>query len=192
MRKEYFILPLLIIVLNSCDLLSTREPEEPKSAGLNFITPTTPDLLFQNLKSSVEEKILENYLACFVDSTFLNKRYTFISSGSSTVLYPILSSWGISSERQYFNNLIVKIQSGSSISLKYSNVVNTPLGDSAVYSFDYTLTVNSSNTSIAGEYQGSSRFKIFLDSRNQWAIGEWQDSKKDNFACWSDLKGRTY
>lgn len=192
MKKKYVILPLLVFVLNSCDLLSTREPEEPKSVGSNFITPTTPDLLFQNLESSVEEKILENYLACFVDSTYLNKRYNFISSGSSTLLYPILSSWGISSERQYFNNLIVRIQSGSSISLKYSNVVNTPLGDSAVYSFDYTLTVNSSNTSIAGEYQGTSRFKIFLDSRNQWVIGEWQDTKKDNSACWSDLKGRTY
>lgn len=192
MRKEYFILALLVFALNSCDLLSTRDPEKPKSVGSNFITPTTPDLLFQNLKSSVEEKILENYLACFVDSTYLNKRYTFISSGSSTVLYPILSSWNINSERQYFSNLIVRIQSGSSISLKYSNIVNTPLGDSAVYSFDYTLTVNSSNTSITGEYQGTSRFKIFLDSRNQWAIGEWQDSKKDNFACWSDLKGRTY
>jgi len=34
--------------------------------------------------------------------------------------------------------------------------------------------------------------KIFLDSRNQWVIVDWQDIKKENLLCWSDLKGRTY
>lgn len=183
---------ILLAVMISCDLFVTREPETPQNPSNNLIPATTPDILFSNLKSSIESKVLEYYLSCFIDQTYLQKEFSFIASGSAITQYPVLSFWNLNSERQYFNNLIANLREGSTIGLTYSNQTNNPQGDSAIYSLDYSLNITSSNITIAGNYQGSAQFKIFLDSRNQWVIVEWQDIKKENFSCWSDLKGKVY
>lgn len=193
MKKELFITFIFMILFTSCDLLTTRSPETPKTSGSNFITASTPEILFQNFKSSVEEKITENYIACFVDSSYLRKKFIFIPAAGTFNQYPILNSWNLQSEKQYFNNLKANLQQGSNLSLLYERTQSTPLGgDSAIYHIDYNLSVNSSNTEISGFYKGTAQFKIFTDSRNQWVIAEWQDIKNDDFLCWSDLKGRTY
>ncbi|MEW6506909.1 MAG: hypothetical protein AB1432_04080 [Bacteroidota bacterium] len=182
------ILPFVFIIV-SCDLLTTRTPEEPHKPGSGNIPATTTQILFQNFKTSIEDKILENYLSCFVDSSFLKKKFLFIPATGSVAHHPVLNNWNINSERQYFNNL--KSQ-GAIISISFSNRVNTPLGDSAIYALDYSINISSNNLTFAGPYSGSALFKIFLDSRNQWVIVDWQDIKKENQNSWSDLKGRTY
>lgn len=188
MKKNILII-LLLLVITACDLLTTRTPEEPVKPGSGNIPATSPQILFQNFKLSFEDKIIENYLSCFVDSSFLKKKFLFIPATGSITQYPVLNSWRLNSERQYLNNL--KSQ-GANISLSFTNTVNTPLGDSAIYSLDYQINISSNNITFAGNYSGSAIFKIFLDSRNQWVIVDWQDIKKENLNCWSDLKGRTY
>lgn len=178
-------------MLNSCDLFSTRESEDPTSSSNSLIPATTPDILFSNFKSSIESKIVENYLSCFVDQTILKMKYTFIASSASTVQFPVLSNWGIEAERQYFNNLKTLSTSGNSISLKLSNQVNTPLGDSAFYQFDYILSVQTKDVTITGDYKGTAQFKIY-NRNNIWFIVTWEDLRKDNLKSWSDLKGRLY
>jgi hypothetical protein len=173
-------------------LLTTRDPEEPEKLGANFIPATSPEILFQNLKSSVEEKIIENYLACLVDSSFLRKKFLFIPAVGSVTQYPVLNNWSYSSERQYFNNLKANLGSSSNVVLTFSNIKYTPFGDSANYTVDYSMQINSNNVTLKGNYVGGAIFKIYLDSRNQWVIVDWQDIKKENFQCWSDLKGRIY
>jgi len=189
MLKELSKIFLLLFVITSCDLITTRVPEEPIKPGSGNLPATSPQILFQNFKSSLEDKIVENYLSCFVDSSFLKKKFQFIPATGSITQYPVLNSWRITSERQYLTNL--KSQ-GAGITLTFSNTINTPLGDSAIYSIDYSINISSNNLTFAGNYSGSAIFKIFLDSRNQWVIVDWQDIKKENLNCWSDLKGRTY
>lgn len=189
MIKKFSKIFFLLALVTSCDLLTTRTPEEPLKPGSGNIPATSPQILFQNFKSSLEDKIIENYLSCFVDSSYLKKRFQFIPATGSITQYPVLSLWRVSSERQYLTNL--KSQ-GANISVNFTNTVNTPLGDSAIYSADYTVNISSNNLTFAGPYSGSAIFKIFLDSRNQWVIVDWQDIKKENLNCWSDLKGRTY
>ncbi|MDQ7816794.1 MAG: hypothetical protein RDU14_07170 [Melioribacteraceae bacterium] len=192
MIKNILYITFLSAILISCDLLTTRDPEDPDKLGSSNIPATSPQVLLQNLKSSMEEKILENYLACLVDSSFLKKKFQFVPATGSVTQYPVLNIWDLSSERQYFNNLKSNLSQGANISLQFINAVNTPLGDSAIYSLDYTLQITSNNLTFAGQYSGSALLKIFLDSRNQWVIVDWQDIKKENLLCWSDLKGRTY
>lgn len=192
MKTKIIISFFLIVIVNSCDLFTTREPESPENPSNNLIPATTPEILFSNLKSSIESKVLEYYLSCFIDQTYLNKDYLFIASGSALTQYPVLSSWDLNSERQYFNNLSANLGEGSNITITFSEQTNNPQGDSSIYSLDYSMNIVSSNTTIAGDYKGSALFKIFLDSRNQWVIVEWQDIKKENFFCWSDLKGKVY
>ncbi len=191
MKKIFSILFLSLSII-SCDLLTTRDPQEPDKPGSNNIPATSPQILFQNLKNSIDEKIVENYLACFVDSSFLRKRFSFVPASGSITQYPVLNSWNFSSERQYFTNLRANLSQGGSISATFSDAVNTPQGDSAIYWLNYSLQISSNNPNLAGNYSGSALFKIFLDSRNQWVIVEWQDIKKENLLSWSDLKGRTY
>ena len=186
------IIAFLMFSLISCDLLTTREPEQPNTAGNSNIPATSPDILFNNFISSIQNKILENYLACFIDPSFSNKKYKFIASAGSVSQYPALIGWNIDSERQYFQIMKAKAKDGQSITLTLSNGNNTQLGDSAVYQYDYSLSFLANDQTISGEYKGSVQFKIYLDSRNQWVIGEWYDLRKDNYSSWSELKGRLY
>jgi hypothetical protein len=191
MRAKLPIL-FLLITLASCDLFTTRDPEEPTAPSSSQTPATSPEILFANFKSSIEGKILDNYLACFVDQSFLTKKYSFVAAAGSSVQYPVLTNWGIEAERQYFNNLKSTSTAGSSITLQLSNSVNTPLGDSAIYQVNYTLSVALKDQTLSGDYSGIAQFKIYLDSRNQWVIAHWEDLRKDNSRTWSDLKGRMY
>lgn len=181
---------LLAYVMISCDLLDTREPEKPDAPRTNFITPTTPDLLFQNLSESLKEKVVENYMSCFVDESFLETKYKFIPSAGSIAQFNILADWDLNSERQYFNNLQSATQTGVPIILQLLNEINQPYGDSAVYQYDYILSIPLEGESVT--YQGSAQFNIRVDSRNYWVITEWEDTKKENSPSWSELKGRYY
>jgi hypothetical protein len=182
----------ILIFFYSCNFFSTREPELPTSTSTSQIPATTPVILFNNFKSSIEEKILDNYLLCFVDAAFLNRKFKFIASANSLIQNPTLNDWGIEAERQYFNNLKSISLEGNSLKLNLNNLVNTSFGDSAIYQYDYEFNVNTKDPSISGTYKGTAQFKINLDKRNQWVITSWQDISKDNSKTWSDLKGRLY
>ncbi|MDH7605304.1 MAG: hypothetical protein QHH13_10415 [Melioribacter sp.] len=191
MIRRFFYITIIFSLLISCDIFTTRNPEEPNKPSSSFLAATSPEILFNNFKSSVEEKIIENYISCFVDTSFLKKKFSFIPASGSSAQYPVLNNWTIREERQYFINLISKLPQGKNINLLMENTQKYLFGDSAVYYFDYILTINSNNQLIGGTYKGSAQFKIFYDSREQWSIVEWQDIKKENFLCWSELKGRT-
>jgi hypothetical protein len=183
---------LSLIFLFSCDLFTTRNPAAPTSASNSLIPATTPDVLFKNLKTALEEKVIENYLSCFADPSFLKKKFHFIPSSGSVSQFPVLNNWGIEEERQYFNNQKTISLTGKSITLSLTNIKNTPLGDSAVYEIDYSLALSAKEQNISGVYDGSAQFKIYLDSRNQWVIVSWEDFRKGNVKSWSELKGRLY
>lgn len=184
---------IISLLLTSCDILTTRVPEEPKRPSSNFIPATQPERLFQNLKSSIEESISENYMACFLDTLYIKKNFSFIPAIGVETQYASFASWNLMSEKKYFDELKNKLGNNSSIQFNYS-ITQESLsgGDSATFVIDYEIPINSSNSSIAGEYKGSAYFVIFLDSRKQWVIVEWRDIKRENFLCWSDLKGRAY
>lgn len=190
--KKVIALLILMFSLISCDILTTRDPEQPNTAGNSNIPATTPDILFGNFVSSIQDKILENYLVCFVDPSFSNRKFKFIAAAGLVSQYPGLIGWNIDSETQYFKNMKARSKNGRSITLTLSNSNNTQLGDSAVYQYDYSLSFLANDQTISGEYKGSVQFKIYLDSRNQWVIGEWYDLRKDNYSSWSELKGRLY
>jgi len=191
MIKKIIHITIISALLFSCDIFTTRNPEEPNKPSSSFLAATSPEILFNNFKSSVEEKIIENYISCFVDTSYLKKKFNFIPASGSSAQYPVLNNWTIREERQYFINLISKLPQGKNINLLMENTQKYLFGDSAVYYFDYELTINSSNQLIGATYKGTAQFKIFYDSREQWSIVEWQDIKRENFLCWSDLKGRT-
>lgn len=183
---------IILAFIWSCDLLTTRDPEDPIIERSSYIVPSTPDILFQNLSSSFEEKILENYIACFVDINYISKQYRFVPAAGSISQFAELANWNLDAERSYFNNLRTISGDNMPMLLSLYNERSEPIGDSAVYQFDYRLQVPLADENNSDEYEGSVLFRIYRDSRQQWAIGEWEDIKKENKISWSELKGRYY
>ncbi len=181
-----------LIFLSSCDFLTTRNAEEPEIGRSSFVVATTPEQLFKNLTDSFREKIERNYESCFVDSSFLSKKFTFSPSSEATAKFNVLSNWDIDSEKDYFRNLIANIPKEKAVIVTLSEVEKTQQGDSALYSYDYTIFLPNISDQVELEYRGSSQFKINLDANNQWVITEWADISSNEFPSWSELKGRFY
>ncbi len=177
--------------LAGCDLLDTRTPEEPTEPRSNFITPIQPSTVFLNLKNSFKEKVVKNYMECLVDESFLPDGFTFVPSAGSIAQFAALSDWQKESERQYFNNLTSLTRQESQIVLELENEINITRADSAVFQYEYFITV----PIIEGDaivYSGNVIFTVKEDSRSLWVITKWEDIEKDDFPSWSEMKGTYY
>lgn len=183
---------ILTIIFSSCDIFETRDPEKPNTPRTNWIPATTPALLLSNLKNAINDKSTENYLTCFVDSTLTGKTFTFIPTSESFTLFPALfSNWTIANEKSYFENIKSKLKENASFYLSYFNEnEGTITGDSLTYSSDYTIYLDHGIFDIPKEYQGHLQFTLIRNSRGEWAISFWKDSRLNEFATWSELKGR--
>jgi hypothetical protein len=186
------LLIILTLFLFSCDILTTRDPENPDSQRKNYVPATTPDLLFLNIKNSFREKVLENYRASFVDLSFSPLPFVYIPSSESVASFPTLATWDLSAEQQYFNNLIINTKEDKAIILDLQNEIKNTMGDSAVYQYDYVLSLTPINENLQSSYSGNLIFYIYLDTRNQWVISRWEDFKSGDNPSWSELKGTLY
>lgn len=189
--KRFFLIVLITLGLASCDLLNTRTPESPNSSRNSYIPATTPDILFSNFTGSFKDKVVENYMACLVDSSFLKRNYKFVPTAEAASQYSILNDWRIEYEEEYFKHLANKTEN-SQIIVTLEETQKSISGDSASFQFDYTISFSIQDESIETNYQGSMILKILIDSQQQWVITEWDDIKKENFPSWSELKGRFY
>jgi len=193
MKQLYFILFALLI--NGCDLFTTRSAEPPTQSRSDFQQAVTPDLLISNLVNSLKDLNVQNYLSCLSDSSYSQKIFAFSASSSALSQYPALSeNWGKKNEELYFNTLKSKVTANLAITLTLSNVSESPEGDSLVYMASYYLNVPTNDATLPQNYQGTLIFNMIRDSRNVWAIYYWQDSKNSstNLPSWSELKGRNY
>jgi len=187
---KYLIIILIIVGSASCDLLNTREPEQPIARRTKRELATTPEILFNNLASALKEKFVDDYMSCFVDTVLLKRNFNFIPAADVVSQYPVLSNWSLANERDYFINLISQTVEKTPITLIMTQTDVINFGDSAFYQFDYSMNLSSTNESVENNYKGNLKFKINLDNSNQWVITEWEDIKDKDFLSWSELKGR--
>jgi hypothetical protein len=186
------ILIVLTIIVSGCDLFETRAPEDPKTPRTNWIPATSPRILISNFKNAFSDKSTENYLNCFVDSGLTGKTFSFIPTSEGLILFPTLfSHWTLSNERAYFENIKSKLKENSSFSLScFNENEGTIQADSMIYSANYLLFVEHGVAGIAKEYHGHLQFTLFRNTRGEWAISFWRDSKRNEYPTWSELKGR--
>jgi hypothetical protein len=176
-----------------CDLFNVRNAQPPSQPRSDYQLAVTPDILIQNLQSSLADKNTENYMASFANPTFTTKKFIFSPTASAVSQFPSLAEgWGLSNEQQYFNNLITKVDVNSPITLTLSDISSSSYGDSLVYSASYFLNVPSNTSNLPSNYQGQLTFNMVRDSRAVWVIYYWQDTKNSSLPGWSELKGRLY
>ncbi len=191
MKYAYLILFLSFLNLG-CELFTTRDPEVPDTPRSNFQVASTPEILINNLIDAFQDKNAENYMYCFVDSSFSEKKFSFQPSASAGSQYTFLKNWNLTDEKQYFINLTNSISGSSSIVLSLTDEEKSLFGDSLTYFATYGLNIPTSNDQLPKYYQGKLSFTIIRDSRSQWVISSWQDIQSGTNFSWSDLKGRYY
>lgn len=192
-NKVLILFALLFII--SCDLFITRDAQEPDQSRSDFQPPVQPEIVISNLKSSLADKNLQNYIACFVDTIFSNREFTFSASSEAISLYQIfLQDWGLNEEKRYFSSVINKVPTDFPISLSLSDENFSSLGgDSLIYTATYNINLPvPSGDPVPPNYAGSLQFNMLRDSRSQWSIYFWKDTKGASLPSWSELKGSFY
>lgn len=175
-----------------CDIFDTREPESPTQTSSNFLPPTQPEVVLENLRNAVSEQNIENYLRSFVDSTFSTRRFEFIPTlDAQSQYFTVFSNWSLQSEREYFENLRSQTAPSAFSSLIFNDDRFESLqSDSAVYNANYRLVFQHSRPGTPTEAKGNTLFYLSTDSRNNWVIHRWVDLKTGTDFSWSELKGR--
>ena len=180
------------VVISGCDLVNTRNAEEPEQGRSSYVIATTPDQLFINLRNSFSEKVEKDYMSSFVDSSFLSLPYTFAPSSGAEYKYNILTHWDLEAEEIYFRNLVYAIGENRNLSLTLELISNSISGQSESRTYNYIIRLPAIDEGIAETYEGIAFFKVDLDANNQWVITEWTDTQSGENPTWSELKGRFY
>lgn len=190
--KLAFLYITLMVLYSGCDLLQTRDAQPPDQPRSTYQQAVSPEILISNLVNSMKDKDVQNYINCFIDSSFTPVKFHFSPSSGAVSQYPFLSAnWSIRDEEQYFNNLVTKVTEGNPITLSLTNELYSPQGDSLIYTATYSINVPNDQNEPK-DYQGDLRFTMVRDSRSVWVIYFWQDNKSTNLPSWSELKGRFY
>ncbi len=190
--KSIIIYILSALIFAGCDLVQTRNAESPNQPRSNYEQAVTPQILISNLVNSLNDKDVQNYINCLVDSSFSEKKFLFSPSSGALSQYPfLLTDWNIKDEEQYLQNLITKVSPQSPITLSLSNELYSPQGDTLIYTATYSINVPNEE-SEPKDYQGDLRFNMVRDNRSVWVIYFWQDTKSTALPSWSELKGKFY
>ncbi|MCG6913556.1 hypothetical protein LJE86_06525 [bacterium BMS3Abin03] len=184
----YIILPTFLV---SCDLFQTRPPEGPDQSRSNYISPSEPKILIENIINSFSDKNADNYRKSF-ESNPTSIAFTFIPTSSAQVTYQsIWLDWNIDSEFQYFKSAQTTVPSELPMTLSLSTEQGSfsVLGaDSVKYNSKYSISIPQYNSN-ALNYQGNVEFTLIRDSRQIWVINYWKDYAIQDNPSWSDLKG---
>ncbi|HZW39628.1 MAG TPA: hypothetical protein VFF33_10030 [Ignavibacteriaceae bacterium] len=186
-----YLLGFILLFISGCDIFDTRDAETPEQGRANFQTAFNPEDVINNLINSLKDRNLENYLACFSDSSYTSKIFIFDFAPGTAFVFE--TTWTKKQEEQYFNNLKNKIEENQQITLILNNAsFSSPSGDSIFYTASYVLNVPHIDNNIPKNYEGELKFNLIRDDRSIWSIYYWQDIKTDNKSSWSDLKGWFY
>jgi len=173
----------------------TREPEKPDVNVVTFENPFTPEIVFENFKTAIESRNVENYIRNFIDTSLSVRIYEFVPDQNVALSNPgSFVGWGLSSERAYLSALIQATPQDSAITLsllvdKDGTEVNAT---SATFSYDYSLIVKHiKRTKVGSQIKGRAIFMLEPSEDGEWAIYRWEDFRiEGEHESWSDLKAR--
>lgn len=180
----------------SCNLFSTRTPEKPDSDATGYIPPTSYDLVIENLKNSLAEKNLNNYLLCFSDSSFTEiKDFNYIATPQIAAQNQnLFANWGVESEEKYFNSMITASLDQVRPSLTFTDEQYQNFSDSIIFTSNYLLNINFNNQQSSNNYAGNLRIVLKNSPTGFWYITSWYDFEREDteLLTWSFLRSKYY
>ncbi len=194
MRYKSLYIALLGLSALSCDLFSTRDPENPVSDNQTLATAFTKEVLFSNFISSFEQKNIQEYEKLFADTATHSRRFTFVPNQSAGARFvAVFSSWDKTAEIEYFRNAVTAVGTSSSMQMQAASmpVIVTYQSDSAQYTFDYLLFVPHNRSDVkTTQFAGRCEIAMAPDKNTIWRIYRWIDYETKKDSSWSDLKGQ--
>ncbi|MCX6831497.1 MAG: hypothetical protein NT028_05085 [candidate division Zixibacteria bacterium] len=188
MRRVVFII-LIALFVTSCakNPFSTRDSEPPTAAAGTFITPTTPQIVLENLRLCYFELVIGNFVQS-LDSNFVFK-YDFLQGAQAD------SGWGFKQElnltEKMFNDFSAT-KSERSLRVTFIAQPEQPdiiLDSTATLVRSYTVIVADSSGQMLSSYQGVVRFEMIESAFNFWAIRSWSDLHLNlDTPSWAELK----
>ncbi len=181
---------LAALVLSSCDIFDTREPEQPSQSNCFTQPPTRPLIAVGNLESAVVQKCPDNYGLVFSPSSG-TRPFVFVPSTEGQEQYSaVFASWRSEDELSYFRNLVAKGRTNGFSSLFLVPTDSLITADSVMYSFDYTLTFEHTEPGFPSTARGNMQLTLAPDATNFWMIVRWSDFKTTADITWSLFKGK--
>lgn len=182
----------LSLTLTACGILETRTPQPPAQTSSTFVPATSPDTVLGNLINAVRERNTDNYIRCFVDSNFSDKRFSFVPTQEAQSKYVNkFNSWSLSSERGYFENLKSQTPSTATSLLFFSSQkFESVQSDSALFTGAYDLVFQHDQSGVPQEAKGTLQFYMATDRNKLWMIYRWVDLQTGSDFSWSEMKGR--
>ena len=179
----------MLLVYGGCDLFETRTPQNPSQSGSTFTDPTSQDVVINNLRYAISEKVKLNYLRCLADTQSNGRNFSFTPTVEAASRYQgVFESWDRASEEQYFKNLS-ESRTGGVSSLDFFDATWNPVAsDEFLYTAKYHLIFQHQNGSVGQEARGNAQFYIARDNQSRWSIYRWVDLRDTSNVTWSDLK----
>jgi hypothetical protein len=174
----------LFLALPSC--FNERSPKKPDE-NTNWISPTEPNILIDNLNKAVSTLDVNNYKRCLASEIFSFRADPNILANN----LGLFSKWYWDNENQFFNNLRVAakpINPNNSLNMSNIRIINVN-PDSLEYTANYALNIYHQDTSFAAvRFSGLLSFALKRNRQNEWQIVNWQDNKTNEGPCWTELR----
>ena len=174
----------LCMVSAGCDLFQTRDPQPPNQAASTFKPPDTPEILLDNFVSAVEEHNVTNYMRCFVDTASSSMQFVFSPSAGYESIF---LNWKLEDEQRYFQNLGDPSGAVPVLSISDFQELNRTSSSSEM-TMNYFLFYPHRRADVSQQVKGFMHLYALLDSRQQWVINRWEDTKTTSDSTWSYLK----
>jgi hypothetical protein len=188
------VLKLLIMPILFCmgcgNPFSIRNAEEPVNPSSSWTPPHSAEEVLTNLIKAIEERNIENYMRCLIDSSNSNAVFRFDPDPILAVEYAsVFSDWNDQKEKVVMNLAFSKVPTDSLSKLVFTEdikEISTP--DSVVFIKKYRLELHHTDVSLPVEYRGQVEFWLTEDRQGWWAIYRWIDNSISDYRSWSYLK----
>ncbi len=191
--KTIILIILIPLILNSCkNPFATREAEQPTEGRTSWQLPTDPMIVLQNMKAAIEEKNVENYMKCLVDS--INLFHFTPDQYQASTNAGIFEQWSLAHEQSYINKAFTSIPDDSARLLNFNNIKRNEFPDSALIRADYTIELHHILASTFPTIGKGQVDFVFIRRYGYWMITRWSDfeTKVDPPATrvpsWSTIK----
>ena len=172
----------------SCDLFKTRTPAEPSQQSSNYIPPTDPSLVMQNMTNAFQDGNAVNYAKSFSGTSF-----SFTPSTSAKNKYGIdWTTWNKTQEQQSFEKILNHFSKNSKVVLAFDPFLPTYNNTTSQVETDYHLTLPL-DAGVMKKFNGRGQFTLAQDQSGLWYINQWVDlGTSVSDSTWSDFKGIAY
>ncbi len=183
----------IALMIVSCDLFLTRNPQEPDDSSIDFQPASTHYVLLSNFNNAFSRLNVEFYSDCFSEDVQNNSNnFTFNPDADALARYGALySNWNKENEKQFLQGLRSSLPIGSLPILTWkTKKYDIITSDSAVFVGEYLILIKQKDNDE--NYSGISRFVFSRNNNGLWYISNWTDFRNttDSLPSWSILKAK--